>query len=77
MRNASQFAVVAVVAGLGAGWYFYGDRLGLPHPLTLIGLEPVSEANATRPASGGRVQVVAAPVRQAAVVERIESINAE
>lgn len=75
MRNASQFAVVAVVAGLGAGWYFYGDRLGLPHPLTLIGLEPVSEANANRPASGGRVQVVAAPVRQAAVVERIESIG--
>lgn len=75
MRSASQIAVVAVVAGLGAGWYFYGDRLGLPDPLALVGLEPVAEANANRTSGGARVQVVTAEVREAAVVERIESIG--
>jgi membrane fusion protein (multidrug efflux system) len=75
MRSASQIAVVAVVAGLGAGWYFHGDRLGLPDPLALVGLEPVAEANANRTSGGARVQVVTAEVREAAVVERIESIG--
>lgn len=75
MRSASQIVVVAVMAGLGAGWYYYGDRVGLPDPLALVGLGPVAEANANRPTSGGLVQVVTAQVRQAAVVERIESIG--
>jgi membrane fusion protein (multidrug efflux system) len=75
MRTASQLVIVAVLAGLGAGWVVYGDRLGLPDPRALLGLDPAANADARPSGQGMRVQVATAPVRQARVVERIESIG--
>ena len=38
MRTITQVAVLAVLAGAGAGWHFYGDRVGLKPPLEMFGL---------------------------------------
>lgn len=75
MRTASQLVIVAALAGLGAGWVAYGDRLGLPELGSLIGIQPAANSAPRAGGPGARVQVAIAPVRQAPVVERVESIG--
>jgi membrane fusion protein (multidrug efflux system) len=75
MRTASQLVIVAALAGAAAGWIAYGDRLGLPDLRGLVGRETVADARGPGGGAGARVQVATAPVRQAAVVERIESVG--
>jgi membrane fusion protein (multidrug efflux system) len=75
MRTASQLVIVGALAGLGAGWVTYGDRLGLPDLRSLAGIDPPVASGPRPGGQGARVQVATAPVRQAPVVERIESIG--
>lgn len=75
MRTASQLLIVAALAGAAAGWIVYGDRLGLPDPRGLVGLETAADARRPGGGAGARVQVATAPVRRAAVVERVESVG--
>jgi membrane fusion protein (multidrug efflux system) len=76
MRTTSQLAVLVLVGGLGAAWHVYGEQLGLPRPLALIGLEAAAP-NAQQRAGGGAgpVGVVVAPVRTATVIDRTESVG--
>ena len=39
MRSITQVAVLALVGGAGAAWHLYGDKVGLPSPLELIGMQ--------------------------------------
>lgn len=75
MRTVPQLLIIAALAGLGVGWWRYGDRLSLPSPAALLGLSSNESSTAGRPPSSMQVQVVAAPVRSATLVERIESIG--
>jgi membrane fusion protein (multidrug efflux system) len=75
MRTASQLVIVAALAAVGAGWVAYGDRLGLPDLGSLIGVQPAANGAPRAGGQGARVQVATAPVRQAPVVERVESIG--
>ena len=75
MRTASQLVIVGALAGLGAGLVTYGDRLGLPDLRSLAGIDPPVASGPRPGGQGARVQVATAPVRQAPVVERIESIG--
>lgn len=53
----------------------YGDRVGLPDPMKLLGLMPAEQAGPPLPPAGARIEVVTAPVRVAPLVERVESIG--
>ena len=74
MRTITQLAVLALVGGAGAGWHFYGDKVGLPPPLEVLGLSAAPQA-AARGGPGGPVGVVVQPVRSGAVVDRVESVG--
>ena len=73
MRTSTQFAVLALLGGLGAGWHFYGDRVGLPKPLALLGLEARERAAAA--GSSAPLGVAVSPVRLGTVTERTESVG--
>ncbi|QXM24895.1 efflux RND transporter periplasmic adaptor subunit [Elioraea tepida] len=77
MRVITQIGILALLAGGGAAWHLYGEQVGLPRPLALLGLEQTAgqAGDPGRPAGGGGLQVVAAPVRVGAVVERVESVG--
>jgi len=77
MRVITQIGILAVLVGAGAAWHLYGEQAGLPRPLALLGFEkPGGPAGGpARPPGGGGLQVVAAPVRVGAVVERVESVG--
>jgi len=75
MRLASQVVLIALAVGAGAGWWLYGDRVGLSDPMRLLGLAPPKAAGPPRPPSGARIEVVTAPVRVAPLVERMESVG--
>lgn len=74
MRVITQIGLVVVAAAAGAAWHLYGEQVGLPRPLALVGLEREGPAAPARPAGGGQ-QVVAAPVRVGTVIERVESVG--
>ena len=40
MRTITQVAILALLGGAGAGWHFYADKLGVPPPAQLLGLQP-------------------------------------
>jgi membrane fusion protein (multidrug efflux system) len=75
MRTTSQLAVLVLVGGLGAAWHVFGEQLGLPRPLALIGLEAAAPNAQQRGGAGGPIGVVVAPVRTATVVDRAESVG--
>ena len=77
MRVITQLGILVVLGGGVAAWHVWGDQVGLPRPLALLGLEKsVGQAGGPpRPPGGGGMQVVAAPVRVGAVVERVESVG--
>ncbi len=76
MRTLSQLAVLAAIGGLGAAWHAYGEKVGLPRPLALVGLEAAAPNAAQQAAAAtGPVGVVASPVRLATVLERAESVG--
>jgi len=100
MRAVTQIGILVVLAGAGAAWHLHGERVGLPRPLALVGLEAPARSQGPGPQGpgpqgpgvqgpgaqgsgvqgagrpqGGGLQVVAAPVRVGAVVERIESVG--
>jgi membrane fusion protein (multidrug efflux system) len=80
MRTLPQLAVLAVVAGLGAAWHIHGEKIGLPRPLALVGLEaapagPRPGGGGGGGGGGGPVGVVVAPVRIGTVVDRAESVG--
>jgi membrane fusion protein (multidrug efflux system) len=75
MRVITQIGILAVLGCAGAAWHLYGEQVGLPRPLALVGLERAAgPATPGRPPGGG-LGVVAAPVRVGAVVERVESVG--
>ncbi|HEY8609762.1 MAG TPA: efflux RND transporter periplasmic adaptor subunit [Roseomonas sp.] len=73
MRKRTQLFVLAVLAGAGAAWHFYGEQAGLARPMALLGLE--RRATASAGAAAGPVNVAVAPVRTGSVVERTESVG--
>ncbi len=76
MRTISQLAILAVAGGLGAAWHIYGEQVGLPRPLALVGLEAAAPAQQQRgPGGGGPVGVVVQNVRTGVVVDRAESVG--
>jgi membrane fusion protein (multidrug efflux system) len=76
MRTLSQLAVLALVGGVGAAWHLYGDQVGLPRPLALVGLEAAAPSQQQRRAGGGgAADVVVSLVRTATVVDRAESVG--
>jgi membrane fusion protein (multidrug efflux system) len=76
MRTLPQLVVLAALGGLGAAWHIYGEQVGLPRPLALVGLEAAAPTGPQRAGGGGGpVGVVVAPVRTATVVERAESVG--
>lgn len=75
MRTSSQLAVLALLGGLGAAWHIYGEQIGLPRPLALIGLEAAAPSAQQRNAGGAPVGVVVSPVRVGTVVDRAESVG--
>lgn len=74
MRTSSQLATLALIVGVGAAWQFYGERIGLPRPLALVGLEAAPASERQR-GPGGPVGVAVAPVRAGTVVDRTESVG--
>jgi membrane fusion protein, multidrug efflux system len=76
MRAWLQIGVIAIIGGGGYLWHTQAASWGVPAPLALLGLERAPPADAPRGgAPGGQVAVVVAPVRQAEVVERMESVG--
>ncbi|MCC7426534.1 MAG: efflux RND transporter periplasmic adaptor subunit [Alphaproteobacteria bacterium] len=76
MRVGTQLATIALLLGVGGGWFAFGDRLGLPNPLQLAGLSKPQEGTDDRPRGGaGVVDVVVASVRRGTVVDRLEAIG--
>lgn len=76
MRTTSQLAVLALLGGLGAAWHMYGEDIGLPRPLALVGLEAAAPSAQQRGGGGGGpIGVVVAPVRTHLVVDRTESVG--
>ncbi|MBR0671129.1 efflux RND transporter periplasmic adaptor subunit [Neoroseomonas soli] len=76
MRTITQVAVLALIGGAGAAWHFYGDKVGLPPPLELLGMQVGSQQGGGRGGgAGGPVGVIVQPVRVAPVVERVESVG--
>jgi membrane fusion protein (multidrug efflux system) len=53
----------------------YGEQLGLPRPLALVGLEAAAPTGQLRGGGGGPVGVVVSPVRTATVIDRTESVG--
>lgn len=76
MRTLPQLAILALVGGLGAAWHIYGEQVGLPRPLALVGLEAAAPTGQQRGGGGGGpVGVVVSPVRTSTVVDRTESVG--
>ncbi len=76
MRTSSQLVILALMGGLGTAWHLYGDRVGLPRPLALVGLEAAAPTAQQRGAAGGGpVGVVVSPVRTGMVIDRTESVG--
>ncbi len=78
MRVITQIGILVVAAAAGAAWHLYGEQVGLPRPLALVGLEQREATPGAAPArqgGGGGQQVVAAPVRVGSVIERVESVG--
>jgi membrane fusion protein (multidrug efflux system) len=76
MRVVTQLAVLALLGAGGAAWQVYGAQVGLPPPMELLGLN--KQAGTARSGGGGQgagIGVVVAPVRTAAVVERVEAVG--
>ncbi len=73
MRKRTQVLVLAVLLGGGAAWHFYGEGVGLPRPMALLGLE--KRAATTTAGAAGPVNVAVAPVRTGVVIERAESVG--
>lgn len=74
MKSWAQIAVIAAVGAAATGWHLYGDAVGLPPPLSVLGLAP-QQTQAARSSSAGAIGVAVAPVRQGMVVQRTESIG--
>ncbi|NKC31515.1 efflux RND transporter periplasmic adaptor subunit [Falsiroseomonas selenitidurans] len=66
---------MALIVGLGTAWHVFGEKVGLPRPLALVGLEAAAPGPAQRGGAGGPVGVAVAPVRVAAVVDRTEAVG--
>ncbi len=66
---------MALIMGVGAAWHIYGESIGLPRPLALVGLEAAAPTAQQRGGPGGPVGVAVAPVRTGAVVDRTESVG--
>lgn len=76
MRSTTQIAALVLIAGLGAGWHLYGERVGLPTPLALMGLEATaSTGGAARQQPPQEQPVVVTPIRVGQVIERAESVG--
>jgi len=76
MKSWTQIAVIAAVGAAATGWHLYGDAVGLPPPMTLLGLAPqATQATGARGTEAGAIGVAVAPVRQGTVVQRTESIG--
>jgi len=75
MRTLPQLAVLAVIGGIGAAWHIYGEQIGLPRPLALVGLEAAAPSGPQRGGGGAPVGVVVSPVRSGTVVDRAESVG--
>ncbi|PWS36326.1 efflux transporter periplasmic adaptor subunit [Falsiroseomonas bella] len=76
MRTLPQLAILALVGGLGAAWHIYGEQVGLPRPLALVGLEAAAPTGPQRGGGAGApVGVVVSPVRTGTVVDRAESVG--
>jgi membrane fusion protein (multidrug efflux system) len=75
MRTISQLAALALIGGIGAAWHIYGEQLGLPRPLALVGLEAAAPAQRAAGGGGGPVGVVVSPVRVGTVIDRAESVG--
>jgi len=76
MRIISQLAALALIGGVGAAWHIYGEQVGLPRPLALVGLEAAAPTAQVRGGGGGGpVGVVVSPVRTGVVVDRTESVG--
>lgn len=76
MKSVTQVAVLAVIGGLGVGWQYYGERVGLRPPLEMLGLShPAAGAGGGRTAAGGAVGVIVQPVRVGSVIDRVESVG--
>lgn len=76
MRTISQVAVLALIGGAGAAWHFYGEQVGLPPPMQVLGIQSAQRAGGGGGgAAGGPVGVIVQPVRVAPVVERVESVG--
>lgn len=74
MRTSSQLAFLALLVGIGSAWHIFGEQVGLPRPLALVGLEAAAPAGPQR-GGGGPVGVVVAPVRIGQVVDRTEAVG--
>ncbi len=75
MRMMTQVAVLVVLGGAAAGWHVYGEAVGLPPPLKLLGLEDSAPRAGGRGGPGGPVGVIVQPVRVGQVVDRVESVG--
>lgn len=75
MKTITQVAVLAVLAGAGAGWHYYGEQFGLKPPLELLGLQHAGTQGGGRSGAGGPVGVIVQAVRVAPVIERVESVG--
>lgn len=73
MRTSTQLLVLAALGGLATGWHLFGERVGLPRPLALLGLEPAATAAAA--AAAQPLGVAVSPVRLGTVTERAESVG--
>jgi membrane fusion protein (multidrug efflux system) len=67
--------IIAAITGALGAWHMYGEQVGLPRPLALVGLEAAAPTQQQRGGGGAPVGVVVSPVRTATVVERAESVG--
>lgn len=74
MRTRTQLLVLAVLAGGGAAWQFFGEGVGLPRPMALLGLSRGGAVAATG-APAPPTPVAVSPVRTGTVTERAESVG--
>jgi membrane fusion protein, multidrug efflux system len=75
MRTTSQLAVLTLVGGLGVAWHLYGEQIGLPRPLALVGLEAAAPPAQQRGGGGAPIGVAVSAVRTGTVVDRAESVG--
>ncbi|MBE9606614.1 efflux RND transporter periplasmic adaptor subunit [Acetobacteraceae bacterium H6797] len=75
MRTATQLLALVVIGGFGLAWQLYADRIGVPRPLALIGLEAQPSVALSQATTGGPLGVSVSPVRKAVVTDRAESVG--